>query len=157
VPSESIDVDCRTSVDVGTLMRTIASLSDTLKQRGDPFLSFPSSVTVSLPKPFPQSLVPNREIPQYSAIRCDKPPTIDGKLDEEAWKSTTKMRSFVDLISGKKTLHETRAAVLWDDDYMYVGFWITEPNVDAKYTKRDDPIYQGDCTKSHGAHRTLLR
>lgn len=123
------------------VLRTIASLFDTLKQRGDPFLSFSSSVTVSLPKPFPQSLVPNRKIPQYSAIRCDKPLAIDGKLDEQAWKSANKTRSFVDLISGKKTLHETRAAVLWDDDYMYVGFWITEPNIDAKYTKRDDPLY----------------
>lgn len=121
--------------------RTIARLSETLNRRGDPYLSFPGAVTVSIPKPFPQSLIPDEAIPRYSAFRCLEPPVIDGKLDEEAWTSADTTRSFVDLISGQATMHETRAAILWDDQYMYIGFWVAEPNVDAKYRNRDDPIY----------------
>jgi hypothetical protein len=131
----------------GMVPRTMATLFGTLSRRGDPFLSFPSAVTVSIPKPFPQSLVPLNEIPRYTAVRCQKPLVIDGKLDEDVWKSVKTTPSFVDLISGKQTMHKTRAAIVWDDDFMYVAFWVTEPNVEAKYKKRDDPIYYDNDTE----------
>ncbi len=125
----------------GVVARTIASLSSTLNRCGDPGLSFPASVTVSIPTPFPQSLVPENELPRYTAVRATTSIEIDGKLDEASWKSARQTSSFVDLISGNKTMHETRSSILWDDDHLYVGFWISEPNVSAKYKQRDDPIY----------------
>jgi hypothetical protein len=30
-----------------------------------------------------------------------------------------------------------QAAALWDDEYLYVGFWIEEPFVRARLTERD--------------------
>ncbi|QDT09646.1 transglutaminase domain-containing protein [Planctomycetes bacterium K23_9] len=140
----------------GLVERTIATLSKTLQQRGDPRLSFSSVVNVSVPAPsavsppakspsselqFPESLVPAQDLPRYSARRATTAPIIDGRLDDAVWKTCEKTSPFVDLISGKETMHDTRAAILWDDDYLYVGFWINEPNVDAKYLKRDAPIY----------------
>lgn len=125
----------------GKVTRTIASLVKTLDERGDPNYCFSSHVKVTLLKPFPTSLVPANQIPRYTVRRCSKAPKIDGKLDDVAWQEIKKTSSFVDLISGKKTLHETRAGMLWDDENLYVAFWITEPNVEAKYLKRDDPIY----------------
>ena len=38
-------------------------------------------------------------------------------------------------------MHDTRAAVLWDDQYLYVGFWVEEPFVEAKLTERDSLIW----------------
>jgi hypothetical protein len=32
--------------------------------------------------------------------------------------------------------------VLWDDNHLYVGFWVEEPNVTATLTERDSPIYR---------------
>jgi len=32
--------------------------------------------------------------------------------------------------------------VLWDDDYLYAGYTVEEPDVQAKFTERDSPIYQ---------------
>jgi hypothetical protein len=92
-------------------------------------------------KPFPEFLVPASEIPRYASVRTETPPVIDGKLDEKIWKTVKKTSSFVDLLSGQATHRETRAALMWDDDFLYVGFWVGEPNVQAKYKKRDDPIY----------------
>ena len=37
-------------------------------------------------------------------------------------------------------MFDTRAAVLWDDDYLYVGFWVEDPDVRATYTERDSMI-----------------
>lgn len=49
---------------------------------------------------------------------------------------------FVDLITGERTLYDTTVAVLWDDECLYMGFWIEEPNVTARFTKRDSLIYE---------------
>lgn len=139
---EPITVQCDGKVLFeGKVDRTVANLSASLQRRGDPSLSFPSSITVDVPAPFPQSFVPTSEIPRYRAKRTTNPPTIDGRLNDDAWADCEKTTPFVDLISGESTLHETRAAITWDDDYLYIGFWVDEPNVDAKYLERDDPIY----------------
>ncbi len=93
-------------------------------------------------KSSPDFLVPRESIPQYTAVRAAQPLQIDGKLEELAWNQAVKTPSFVDLISGHETHHETRGAILWDDEYLYVGFWVAEPKVEAKFKRRDAPIYQ---------------
>ena len=50
---------------------------------------------------------------------------------------------------------DTRAAALWDDEALYIAFWIEEPFVEARLTQRDSTIFQendvevfidgGDC------------
>ena len=89
----------------------------------------------------PSQLVDAKKIPRFDAVRTRGAIKIDGKLDESSWLQAPRTNRFVDLITGDKTLHDTRASVLWDDEYLYVGFWVEEPLVRAKYTKRDDPIY----------------
>ncbi|WP_353185682.1 carbohydrate-binding family 9-like protein [Parapedobacter lycopersici] len=81
-------------------------------------------------------------IPTYTAQRIKQAPVIDGKLDETVWENAPRSSRFVDLIHGTETYMDTRAAVLWDDDYLYVGYWLEEPNVTATLTERDAPIYQ---------------
>lgn len=81
------------------------------------------------------------DIPHYIAHRVSDPPLIDGRLDDLAWQTAPTSPRFRDLISGTKTIHDTRAAVLWDDDYLYVAYWIEEPNVQASLTERDALIY----------------
>ena len=75
------------------------------------------------------------------ATHITDPLKLDGRLEEAAWAQAAKTPRFVDLISGDKTAHDTRAAILWDDEFLYAGYWLEEPNVAAKYQNRDDPIY----------------
>ncbi len=84
------------------------------------------------------------EIPNYQAYRTSNRPKIDGRLDELEWQLAPQSPNFRDLISGSKTIHDTRAAVLWDDEYLYVGYWIEEPNLQASITERDGLIYQNN-------------
>lgn len=81
------------------------------------------------------------EIATYTALRANEPIAIDGRLDEVAWKAAPRSPKFVDIITGKPTIHDTQAAVLWDDENLYVAFWIDEPLLQAKYTNHNDPIY----------------
>jgi hypothetical protein len=83
-----------------------------------------------------------KDIAHYTAQRAAGPITIDGKLDEPSWKAAKKSPRFVDIITGGRTIHDTRAAVLWDDDYLYVSYRVEEPFVHAKFTHHNDFIYQ---------------
>ncbi|MBX3439870.1 MAG: carbohydrate-binding family 9-like protein, partial [Planctomycetaceae bacterium] len=86
--------------------------------------------------------VADSSVARYTARRAAGPLVVDGRLDEPEWRHAERSPRFVDLISGQRAVHDTRAAVLWDDAFLYVGYWIEEPFVTAKLTERDQPIYQ---------------
>jgi len=81
------------------------------------------------------------EIVHYTAYRLRQPIDVDGRLDEECWRKAPRSPRFVDMISGKETLYDTRAALLWDEKYLYAAYWIEEPHVAATLTERDSLIY----------------
>ncbi len=85
---------------------------------------------------------PTNEIARYTAQRAAGPIRVDGKLDEPDWQSATLSPRFVDILSGQPVIHDTRAAVLWDDQYLYVSYRVEEPFVHAKFTNHNDFIYQ---------------
>jgi hypothetical protein len=88
--------------------------------------------------PFP---IPPENVARYTACRALAPLTIDGRLDEPSWQLAPKSPRFADLVSGRRAIHDTRAAVLWDDDCLYVGFWVEEPCVAARLTERDALVW----------------
>ena len=94
--------------------------------------------TTSPTWPFPW---PEDAIAHYTAYRVDEPLTIDGRLDERSWQLAQRSPRFVDLVSGRRAIHDTRVALLWDDACLYVGYWVEEPHVRAAFTERDTPIW----------------
>jgi len=78
----------------------------------------------------------------YTCQRAAGPIAVDGRLDEESWQLADRSPRFVDMVTGLPASLETRAATLWDDEYLYVGFWLEEPHVWATYTERDSMICQ---------------
>lgn len=95
-------------------------------------------MTAAPTSPFPW---PEERVAHYTAYRVAEPLKLDGKLDAASWRLAPRSPRFVDLITGQPTIHDTRAAVLWDDSYLYVGFWVEEPFVEAKLTERDALIW----------------
>lgn len=85
---------------------------------------------------------PADSVAHYTALRVDTPPVIDGDLDKPCWKQAPRSARFVDLVSGAQVMHDTKVAVLWDDDNLYVAFWVEEPQVTATLTERDSLIYE---------------
>src|SRR4051812_4475902 len=70
---------------------------------------------------------PEKSIAHYTAYRSPKPIVIDGKLDDATWQAAPTSSRFVDILSGQPALHNTRAAVIWDDAYLYVSYQVQEP------------------------------
>lgn len=81
------------------------------------------------------------DIGEYTCRFVDEEIAIDGKLDEQCWKRAPKSPRFVDMVTGEPGFMDTRMAALWDERYLYVGYWIAEPNVRAELTERDSQIY----------------
>lgn len=77
----------------------------------------------------------------YTAYRTKEKIVVDGKLNEKAWELAPKSPRFVDIVNGEPALYDTRSAVLWDDEYLYIGFWVEEPFVQAEFTERDSLIF----------------
>ena len=79
----------------------------------------------------------------YVCYRTEGALKIDGKLDESSWQKAKFTEDFED-ISGKgfaTPKYKTNAKMLWDDDNLYVGAVLEEPNIVANLTQRDTIIY----------------
>lgn len=92
---------------------------------------------------------------QYTCYRTRQRPVLDGRLASPAWQKAPRSPRFVDMLTGEAAIFDTRASALWDDENLYIGFWIEEPYVEASLTERDSLIFNdndvevfidgGDC------------
>ena len=79
----------------------------------------------------------------YICYRTEGNLKIDGKLDESSWQKAPSTAEYED-ISGAgfaTPKYKTTSKMLWDDDYLYVGAVLEEPNIVANLTQRDTIIY----------------
>ena len=79
----------------------------------------------------------------YICYRTEGKLKIDGKLDESSWQKAPSTEEYED-ISGAgfaTPKYKTTSKMLWDDDYLYVGAVLEEPNIVANLTQRDTIIY----------------
>jgi hypothetical protein len=76
--------------------------------------------------------------------RAASPLRVDGHLDEDAWTSIDWSPPFVDIEGDRRPRPRlrTRAKMLWDDEYFYVGAEMEEPDVWATLTERDSVIFR---------------
>jgi len=91
----------------------------------------------------------------YLCYRTRTTQALDGRLDSAAWGKAPRSPRFVDMVSGNPAFFDTRAAAMWDDDNLYIGFWVEEPFVAAQLKERDSLIFMendvevfidgGDC------------
>jgi hypothetical protein len=80
----------------------------------------------------------------YVCYRARAPIRIDGRIDDDAWKAAQWTDLFVDIQGTTRTRprFQTRAKMLWDDTYFYVGALLEEPHVWGTLTKHDSIIFQ---------------
>ena len=67
--------------------------------------------------------------PTCTCRRATAPIAVDGRLNEPAWEEAPRTGRFAHAESGSVAFFDTRAALLWDDANLYVGFWVEEHDV----------------------------
>jgi hypothetical protein len=96
----------------------------------------------------PLRKVPEPKVPfspqKYIVERTAAPILIDGRLVEDAWMKADWTEVFGDIEGpGKpRPRYRTRAQMLWDNDFLYIGAYLEEPNAWATLTERDSIIFQ---------------
>jgi hypothetical protein len=80
----------------------------------------------------------------YLCRRTPSPISIDGRLDDPAWRAAAWTADFVDIEGAAKPRprFRTRAKMLWDDDYFYIAAELEEPHVWATLTAHDSVIFR---------------
>ncbi len=81
--------------------------------------------------------------------KTDSPIKVDGLLDEPTWEEASEARDFIQFQPelGNSASERTVVKVLFDDRYIYFGFWCydTEPEkIAARMTKRDSDLKADD-------------
>src|SRR5690349_10601089 len=81
---------------------------------------------------------------RYTCYRAASPLTIDGRLDDPAWRNAPWTPAFVDIEGAVKPAprFRTRTKMLWDDQYFYVAAELDEPHVWATLTEHDSVIFR---------------
>jgi len=79
----------------------------------------------------------------YYANFTTSVPTIDGRLQEQAWHDAPWTALFVDIQGTELPTprHQTRAKMCWDDTFLYFGAWMNEPDIWATLTEHDSVIF----------------
>jgi len=83
----------------------------------------------------------------YSAHKTDKPPKLDGVLDDECWKSADVASNFVRVHAVGLARNQSSFRVLYDDENFYVALDFQEADmtkVRATLVERDSAIWTDD-------------
>ncbi len=89
---------------------------------------------------------PAQVLPEYRVPKASRPPTIDGKLDDEIWKAAPAV-TLTSSMDGSPVTKRTTARILYDDKFLYVAFDCEDPDVWGSLLKKDDPIYTEDAVE----------
>jgi hypothetical protein len=85
---------------------------------------------------------------QYVAYRTDTPPVLDGDLSDPAWEEVGWTDDFQDISvpqpgrGPSQPPLRTNAKMRWDDDYVYIGAFLEEPDVWANLTEQNSVIFE---------------
>lgn len=86
-------------------------------------------------------------VPRYEIHRAVKPPVIDGKLDDEVWKSAAIATLQFPWEQQTGAKQATRVRLLWDAANLYVSFQCDDADIVAHFLNRDDPTYRDDAVE----------
>jgi hypothetical protein len=89
---------------------------------------------------------PQQPLPEYRMPRTSQAPSIDGKLDDSAWKAAPEV-TLTTSFDGKEAQRKTRLRLLYDDAHVYAAFDCDDPDVWGTLKNKDDAIYNEDVVE----------
>jgi len=87
-------------------------------------------------------------LPTYTCYKTADKITIDGKVEEPAWKQAVSFKDFVLADGVTKPTYATEFRALWDDKTLYLCYVCEDPVIIATMTKRDSGLYAEDCVEA---------
>jgi hypothetical protein len=85
--------------------------------------------------------------PDYDVKRASSKITVDGRLEEEAWKAAGVIALQFPWEEQTGAKQQTTVRLLWDDECLYVAFECVDTDIVAHFGERDDPTYKDDAVE----------
>jgi Carbohydrate-binding family 9 len=90
---------------------------------------------------WPAGSNPAPRLPRYEVAKVNLPINIDGRLDEEAWRSSALVGAFLNNRDGGRSKLTTEAWVLYDNNFIYFAFRAVDKNIWATMKRRDQHLW----------------
>ncbi len=84
---------------------------------------------------------------RYEIRRAASKITIDGRLEEAAWRKAAPVGDFHFPWWTEGEKEQTVARMLWDDENLYVGYYCRDKHISAYVTERHGPVSKDDCVE----------
>ena len=87
---------------------------------------------------------------EISGVKVQKAPVIDGRLDDEAWKSAKPINGFNAMGTSSLAKEKTVAKIVYTDSAIYFGIECYVSNIKALKSQkriRDDRVWDDDCVE----------
>ena len=86
--------------------------------------------------------------PRVRAVRTDTPPNIDGRLDDEVWRTAAMLSDFVQQapLDGAPATEQTEVYIAYDREHIYFGFYLhySDPGIMRANRVDRDTAWQDD-------------
>jgi len=89
----------------------------------------------------------------YTCYQAVEPIVIDGELTEWAWQGTPQAGLFQNIPPTTGWTPTTIALMLWDDQYLYIGFLCEDHNLYATLLNHDDSLWTQDVVEVFIMHQ----
>lgn len=89
----------------------------------------------------------NDSTPNYTICRTACPIAVDGCLGEPAWRAAQEVGPFQFPWYHGGERETTSVRLLWDDQFLYAGYVVRDKHISARFTERDQPVYEDDCVE----------
>lgn len=83
----------------------------------------------------------------YTCHRTIDKITVDGNLDELSWQKAQPI-NLVENVEGGKPKQVTIAKMLWDDQYLYMGFYCEDKDIWATISERDGNLWDEEVVEA---------
>jgi Carbohydrate family 9 binding domain-like len=80
----------------------------------------------------------------YDCQYIDTPLEISGRLEDPRWEEAAVIDNFMVPETLEHAISKTEARLLWDDDYLYVGFKAYDKDIFSYYTDHDSMVCDED-------------
>ena len=88
-----------------------------------------------------------RELPRYDCVWISEELNIDGVLDEPAWDKAQEVELLL-TDTEEKPDNPTQVKLLWNDKYLYIGYFCVDPEIWATIDERDGDLYEEEVVEA---------
>jgi cellulose/xylan binding protein with CBM9 domain/F5/8 type C domain-containing protein len=88
-----------------------------------------------------------QKVSEYNCKKTEQKITIDGKLEEAAWKNATPIILKRNEDAGQPT-QASSAKILWDYNNLYIAFVCDDKDIQASMNKKDMPLYNEEVVEA---------